>query len=83
MCRFGSGVYTINLVKLSIFIYFYLFLSFFIFFYLFLLFLTGVKMAWNHHVHFELHGICSVLQGKGDFAIQEVKIAQTREVQHT
>ncbi len=43
--------------------------------------IAGVKMAWNHHVHFELHGICSVLQGKGDFAIQEVKIAQTREVQ--
>lgn len=38
-------------------------------------------MAWNHHVHFELHGICSVLQGKGDFAIQEVKIAQNQEVQ--
>ena len=39
-------------------------------------------MAWNHHVHFELHGICSVLQGKGDFAIQEVKIAQNQEVQN-
>lgn len=41
---------------------------------------TGVKLAWNHHVHFEVHGICSVLQGKGDFAIQDVKIAQNPEV---
>ena len=40
----------------------------------------GVKVAWNHHVQFEVHGICSVLQGKGDFAIQAVKIAQSREV---
>jgi len=37
-------------------------------------------MAWHHHVHFELHGICSVLQGKGDFAIQEVRIATNQDV---
>lgn len=40
----------------------------------------GVKVTWHHHVHFEIHGICSVLQGKADFAIQNVKIAMTPEV---
>jgi hypothetical protein len=39
-----------------------------------------VKIAWHHHIPFEVHGICSVLQGKPDFAIQDVKIATTPEV---
>jgi hypothetical protein len=40
----------------------------------------GVKVAWRQHVNFEVHGICSVLQGKGDFAIQQVKVATTPQV---
>ena len=40
----------------------------------------GVKVAWNQHVQFELHGICSALQGKGDFAIQAVKIGMNPQV---
>ena len=40
----------------------------------------GIKLAWNHHVHFEVHGICSVLQGKGDFALQSVKVAGSQAV---
>ena len=42
--------------------------------------LAGVKMTWHHHVHFELHGVCSALQGRGDFAIQEVRIATNQDV---
>jgi hypothetical protein len=40
----------------------------------------GVKVAWNQHLQWELHGICSVLQGKGDFAIQAVKVASSPQV---
>mmetsp|Transcript_19600 Transcript_19600/g.42529 ORF Transcript_19600/g.42529 Transcript_19600/m.42529 type:complete len:426 (+) Transcript_19600:2-1279(+) len=42
-------------------------------------FKDGVKIAWHQHIHFEIRGECSVMQGKADFAIQDVRVSTNDE----
>lgn len=39
-----------------------------------------IKVVWHPHIEFEVQGVCSVKQGKGDFAIQQIKITETEHV---
>lgn len=38
---------------------------------------NGVQVAWHEKVHVEVHGICSLKQGKSGFAIQDIRICTT------
>jgi hypothetical protein len=38
---------------------------------------NGVQVAWHESVHVEVHGICSLKQGKSGFAIQDIRICAT------
>ena len=42
----------------------------------------GFRLAWHPQIHIELQGECSVLLGKGGFAIGEIKIAQDSHEEH-
>lgn len=35
---------------------------------------NGIELAWHQNVHVEVHGICSLKQGKSGFAIQDIRI---------
>ena len=40
----------------------------------------GVRLIYHPHIRFEIQGIQSVKQGKGDYAIQDIKIVTEQEV---
>jgi hypothetical protein len=42
----------------------------------------GVQIAWHESVHVEVHGICSLKQGKSGFAVQDIRICSTPEEIH-
>lgn len=40
---------------------------------------NGVQIAWHENVHVEVHGICSLKQGKSGFALQDIRVCSTLE----
>lgn len=42
----------------------------------------GVRVAWHPNVHIEITGECSVMLGKGGFAVRDVRIAQDAHEEH-
>lgn len=40
----------------------------------------GIKLAWHPNIPFEIHGVCTVKQGKADWAIQNIKVSTNEEV---
>ena len=40
----------------------------------------GVRVIYHDHINFEIQGVRSVKQGKGDFATREIRFTRTAEV---
>ena len=40
----------------------------------------GIRVVYHDHVNFEIQGVRSVKQGKGDFAAREIRFTSTQEV---
>lgn len=38
---------------------------------------NGIQVAWHEKVHVEVHGVCSLKQGKSGFAIQDIRVCAT------
>jgi len=40
----------------------------------------GIRVVYHDHINFEIQGVRSVKQGKGDFAAREIRFTRTAEV---